>query len=81
MAFTPLRQPPVTPFPVSAMTRTNDAVDGYQVLQFTASRPFTSTETGTDSYANPAGSYRIRFKPITGTALTALLVLSQNSGK
>lgn len=79
--FTPLRQPPVTPFPVSAMTQTTDAVDGYQVLQFTASRPFTSTETGTDSYANPAGSYRIRFKPITGTALTALLVLSQNSGK
>ncbi len=79
--FTPLRQPPVTPFPVSAMTQTTDAVDGYQVLQFTASRPFTSTETGTDSYANPAGSYRIRFKPVTGTALTALLVLSQNSGK
>ena len=79
--FTPLRQPPVTPFPVSAMTQTIDAADGYQVLQFTTSRPFTSTETGTDSYANPAGSYRIRFKPVTGAALTALLAMSPNSGK
>ena len=63
------------------MTLTTDAGDGYQVLRFTSARPFTSTETGADSYANAAGSYRIRFKPVTGTALTALLALSQNSSK
>ena len=79
--FAPIRQPPVTPFAVSAMTLTTDAGDGYQVLRFTSARPFTSTETGADSYANPAGSYRIRFKPVTGTALTALLALNQNSSK
>ena len=50
-------------------------------LQFSAAQPFTSTETGTDSYANAAGTYWIRFKPVTGSALAALLALSQNSGK
>ncbi len=79
--YTPIRQPPVTPFPVSAMTLTTDAGDGYQVLQFSAARAFTSTETGTDSYANAAGSYRIRFKRVTGSALTTLLASGQNANK
>jgi phosphatidylethanolamine-binding protein (PEBP) family uncharacterized protein len=79
--YSPIRKPPVTPFPVSAMTLTTDASDGYQVLQFASAQPFTSTETGADSYANAAGSYRIRFKRITGTALTALLAQSPNSSK
>jgi phosphatidylethanolamine-binding protein (PEBP) family uncharacterized protein len=79
--FSPIRQPPVTPFPVSAMTQTTDASDGYQVLQFTSARAFTSTETGADNYSNAAGTYRIRYKPVTGSALVALLALSQNTGK
>jgi hypothetical protein len=79
--YFPLRKPPVTPFPVNNMTQTLDATDGYQVLQFSSTQAFTSTETGTDSYANSAGTYRIRFKPVTGNALTALLALSANSGK
>ena len=79
--YTPIRQPPVTPFPVSSMTLTPDESDGYRVLQFSAARSFVSTETGTDSYANAAGSYRIRFKPVTGLALTALLASSQNANK
>jgi phosphatidylethanolamine-binding protein (PEBP) family uncharacterized protein len=79
--YFPLRQPPVTPFPVSAMTMTTDATDGYQVLQFTSAQNFTSTETGTDSYANSAGTYRIRFKPVSGTALATLLAQPQNSSK
>ena len=79
--YMPIRQPPVTPFAVSAMTLATDASDGYQVLQFSAARAFTSTETGADSYANPAGSYRIRFKPVTGAALTVLLTTAANSGK
>jgi phosphatidylethanolamine-binding protein (PEBP) family uncharacterized protein len=79
--YTPLRQPPVTPFPVSAMTLTTDTSDGYQVLQFTSNQAFNSTETGSDSYANSADTYRIRFKPVTGAALVALLALSQNSNK
>ena len=79
--YSPIRQPPVTPFPVLAMTLATDASDGYQVLQFSATRSFTSTETGADSYANAAGTYRIRFKPVTGSALTALLALSQNTNK
>ncbi len=79
--YFPLRKPPVTPFPVNNMTQTLDATDGYQVLQFSTTQAFTSTETGTDSYANAAGTYRIRFKPVTGSALTTLLALTANSGK
>ena len=79
--YTPLRQPPVTPFAVSGMTLSTDTSDGYQVLQFTSARAFTSTETGSDSYANTAGSYRIRYKGLTGTALSAALALPANSGK
>lgn len=75
----PLRQPPVTPFPVSAMTLTTDATDGYQVLQFTSARSFTTTETGSDSYANAPGTFKIRYKSMTGTALTTLL--AANAGK
>jgi phosphatidylethanolamine-binding protein (PEBP) family uncharacterized protein len=79
--YFPLRKPPVTPFPVNNMTQSLDATDGYQVLQFSSTQAFTSTETGTDSYANAAGTYRIRFKPVTGSALIALLALTANSGK
>ena len=63
------------------MTLATASADGYQVLQFTSAGSFTSTETGTDSYANAAGSYRIRYKPVTGTELATLLALSANSGK
>ena len=79
--YKPFRQPPVTPFAVTNMTLTTDAGDGYQVLKFTSARAFTTTETGTDSYANAAGNYRIRYKAVTGTALAALLALSANAGK
>lgn len=54
---------------------------GYQIFQFSAARAFIRTETSTDSYANPAGRYRIRFMPVTGSALTALLAAGANSGK
>jgi YHYH protein len=76
--FVPFRQPPVTPFPVSAMTLTT-ASDGYQVLQFSSGQNFTTTETGTDAYPNSAGTYRIRYKAITGSDLTTLL--ASNAGK
>jgi phosphatidylethanolamine-binding protein (PEBP) family uncharacterized protein len=79
--FSPLRRPPVRPFGVSAMTLTTDARDGYQVLQFQTDRPFTSTETGTDSYEQPAGTHRIRYKPVTGAALTELLATGEHAGK
>lgn len=79
--YTPLRQPPVTPFAVSNMTLTTDSTDGYQVLQFTSGQSFTTTETGSDSYKNNAGSYRIRYKAVTGTALSTLLAQNANSGK
>ena len=55
--------------------------DGYQILQFSAARAFIRTETSTDSYANPAGRYRIWFMPVTGSALTARLAAGANSGK
>lgn len=79
--FSPIRRPPVRPFDVSAMTLETDTVDGYQVLQFQSDRPFTSTETGTDSYANSAGTYRIRYKAVTGPELATLLAQSQHAGK
>jgi hypothetical protein len=75
-----MRQPPVTPFNKTAMTLTT-ASDGYQVLQFTSPLAFTATETGSDSYVYAAGSYRIRFKQVTGTALDTLLAQPANGGK
>ena len=77
--FKPLRQPPVTPFRVSAMTLTTDPADGYQVLQFTSALTFNTTETGFDSYSNAPGTYKIRSKKLTGSALTA--ALASNPGK
>lgn len=79
--YAPLRKPPVTPFPVTNMTLSTDATDGYQVLKFTSNQSFVSTETGSDSTNNPAGSYNIRYKPVTGTELAALLALSANINK
>ncbi len=77
--FTPLRRPPVTPFPVASMALTLDAGDGYQVMQFTSNQSFTTTSTGSDSYANAAGSYKIRYKALAGTELVA--ALATNTGK
>ena len=77
--YKPIRQPPVTPFVNSAMTLTTDATDGYQVLQFTSAITFRTTETGTDSYTNAPGTYKIRYKLVTGADLTALLALRQNA--
>jgi hypothetical protein len=79
--YSPMRQPPVTPFAVSGMTLSNDPADGYNVLQFTSSISFTTTETGSDTYANAPGTYKIRYKEVTGTALTALLAQQKNAGK
>ena len=79
--YRPLRQPPVTPFPNSAMTLVTDATDGYQVLQFTSARTFTTTETGADSYVNAAGTYKIRYKAVAGAALVTLLAQNANAGK
>ena len=79
--YRPMRQPPVTPFPVTGMGLSTDPGDGYQVLQFTSARSFTTTETGADSYANPPGTYRIRYRPVTGSALSTLLALPQHNGK
>jgi phosphatidylethanolamine-binding protein (PEBP) family uncharacterized protein len=79
--YAPMRQPPVTPFPISRMTLTTDSSDGYQVLQFTSTQSFVTTETGSDQYNNRPGTYRIRYKAVTGSALTALLAQNQNIGK
>lgn len=75
-----MRQPPVTPFNVSNMSLTTDSADGYQVLQFSTVIPFVTNETGSDSYANSPGTYKIRYKQATGNALAALLALRQNAG-
>jgi phosphatidylethanolamine-binding protein (PEBP) family uncharacterized protein len=79
--YKPIRQPPVTPFAVTNMTLANDPTDGYDVLQFTSGRTFVTTENGTDSYSNAAGTYRIRYKALSGSALTAALATAQNAGK
>lgn len=79
--FSPLRQPPVTPFAVSDMALRTDMSDGYQVLQFTSTRNFITTETGSDSYSNGPGSYRIRYQRVTGAALEDLLAQNANKGK
>ena len=60
---------------------TTDDAGGWEVLQFTSAIPFTTTETGSDSYANGPGTYRIRYRQVTGDALAALLAAPQNAGK
>jgi hypothetical protein len=79
--FAPMRQPPVTPFAVSGMTLRIDSSDGFQVLQFTSARSFTTTETGSDSYANAPGTYQIRYKALNGADLETQLELNANKGK
>ena len=79
--YSPMRQPPVTPFAVSAMTLRSDATTGQQVLQFTSARSFTTNETGSDSYANPAGTYQIRYKRLWGDALEAALAAQSNKSR
>ena len=79
--FSPLRQPPVQPFQVSGMTLKTDPADGYQVLEFTSARTFTTNETGNDSYLNAPGTYRIRYKPVIGSELATLLAQNGNKGK
>jgi len=78
--YFPFRQPPVTPFNNTAMTLTT-ASDGYQVLQYTTATAFTATETGSDSYAYTPGTYRIRYKQVTGSTLDTLLAQPANAGK
>jgi len=70
--YTPIRKPPVTPFPVTGMTLST-ASDGYQELQFTSATSFVATETGTDSYTNSAGTYKIRYKQLSGSDLVTAL--------
>ncbi len=77
--YRPMRQPPVTPFNDSNMTLTVDPADGYRVLQFTSAKTFVTNETGSDSYSNSPGTYRIRYQQVTGDALTSLLALRQNA--
>ena len=77
--FTPIRKPPVTPFPASVTAVTLDAADGYQVMSITSRQSFTTTATGSDSYANPAGGYNIRFKQLASTELST--ALASNAGK
>jgi len=78
--FRPLRQPPVQPFAVSGMTLTM-ASDGYEELRFTSALNFITTETGTDRYANAPGTYRIRYRQLTGAELLAQLQQSRNVNK
>ena len=79
--FSPMRQPPVQPFAVSGMTLRSEPATGQQVLRFTTARSFTTTETGQDSYPNAPGTYQIRYKPLKGDALEAVLALAANRGR
>ena len=79
--FSPMRQPPVTPFGVANMTLTTDSLDAFQVLTFTTEKSFVSTETGKDSYSNMAGSYKIRYKALEGSELELALTKAENKGK
>lgn len=77
--FTPIRQPPVTPFSASVAAITLDVTDGYQVMSFSSNQPFTTTATGSDSYPNGAGAYNIRYKQLSGAELST--ALAGNTGK
>ncbi len=79
--FSPMRQPPVTPFAVSNMSLSTDTSDGYSVLRFTSSKTFVTTETGTDSTSNSPGTYKIRYKRLSGSELSTALAENKNKGK
>jgi phosphatidylethanolamine-binding protein (PEBP) family uncharacterized protein len=78
--YKPMRQPPVTPFAVSNMTLTRSS-DGYDELAFTSSLNFSTTETGTDRYANTPGTYKIRYRQLTGAELQTELLLAKNANR
>jgi hypothetical protein len=79
--FSPMRQPPVTPFGVSNMSLSTDTADSYQVLEFTTEKSFVSTETGKDAYTNSAGTYKIRYKALADVELQTALAKVENKGK
>lgn len=78
--FRPIRQPPVQPFSVSGMTLTTSA-DGYDELRFTSALNFNTTENGADRYANAPGTYRIRYRQLSGAELLGQLQQSRNANK
>ena len=78
--YRPIRQPPVKPFAVSAMTLAR-AADGYNELQFTSALTFVTNETGSDQYSNAPGTYQIRYRQLTGADLQTQLQLGKNAGK
>ena len=79
--FSPMRQPPVTPFAVSGMTLRTDTTTGQQVLRFSTTRSFTTNETGQDSYANAPGTYQIRWRSLKGDELESALSQTANKNK
>jgi phosphatidylethanolamine-binding protein (PEBP) family uncharacterized protein len=79
--FSPMRQPPVTPFGVSNMGLSIDTTDSFQVLEFTANKSFTSTTTGKDTYTHSTGTYKIRYKALTDTELETALAKTEHKGK
>lgn len=81
--YTPIRKPPVDPLPtVSAMSLITNG-SGYSVLQFTAGSSFNTTPDNSNNYSsiNPAGTYKILYKPMTSSALIAELAKTGNTGK
>ena len=81
--YAPLRKPPVDPLPpVSAMSLATDN-NGYSVLQFNSATSFNTTPDNSNSYStvNPAGTYKILYKTMTGISLTTELAKTANSGK
>ena len=79
--YSPMRQPPVTPFSVTNMSLSTDPSDAYQVLQFTSAKTFVTNEIGSDSYSNSAGTYKIRYKALSGSDLATALATAKNAGK
>ena len=79
--YSPMRQPPVTPFAVSGMTLRSDTSTGQQVLRFSSARTFVTTSNGQDSYNNLPGSYQIRYRQLKGDTLEAALALPANRNR
>ena len=77
--FTPIRQPPVTPFRATVAAITLDAADGYQVMNFSTDQSFNTTTNGADNISNTAGNYNVRYKQLSGTVLST--ALTGNPGK
>jgi hypothetical protein len=78
--FSPIRQPPVTPFQVSAMTLARSA-DGVSSLRYTTARSYALALDAQTAVTQPAGAQTVRYRELSGQDLAVALARPANLGR